>query len=405
MSHNVNWKRNTALFLGGQAITIIGSSMVSYAIMWYMTLETRSGSVLMVYTVAATLPTFFMAPFGGVWADRHDRRNLINIADGCIALVSLAIALAFTAGMDNIWLLLVCLAARSLGQGVQSPAVGALIPQLVPEGHLMRANGIYQSIMSVSLIGSPALGGVLLTFAPIQTVLFVDVVTAAIGISILAFLVKVPKREICESKKHEKPAYFHEMREGLRYIGERRYMKRLFAFFTAYVILIAPAAMLTPLQVTRDFGADVWRLTAVEIGFSAGMAAGGVLISVWTGFKDKMNTIILGAVIIGVMTVGLGLLTNFWLYLACMVAIGISVPIVSTPFTTILQTKSDDEYMGRVIGVLTMLSSVAMPLAMVVFGPLGDIVAIDWLLIATGAAIVILCPIIAADRKVRDEIR
>jgi DHA3 family macrolide efflux protein-like MFS transporter len=405
MSQDVNWKRNTALFLGGQAVTIIGSSMVNYAIMWYMTLETRSGVVLMVYTIAATLPTFFMAPFGGVWADRHNRRNLINIADGGIALVSLAIALVFTAGVDNIWLLLVCLAARSVGQGVQSPAVGALIPQLVPEEHLMRANGIYQSIMSVSLIGSPALGGVLLTFAPIQTVLFVDVVTAAIGISILAFFVKVPKRAVEELKRSGKPAYFHEMREGLRYIGERRYMKHLFVFFAAYVILIAPAAMLTPLQVTRDFGADVWRLTAVEIGFSVGMAAGGVLISVWTGFKEKMKTIIFGSLIIGVATVGLGLLTNFWLYLACMVVIGLSVPIVSTPFTTILQTKADDEYMGRVIGVLTMLSSVAMPLAMVVFGPLGDIVAIDWLLIATGAAIIVICPFIVADKKVREEIR
>jgi DHA3 family macrolide efflux protein-like MFS transporter len=398
MSQDVNWKRNTALFLGGQAVTIIGSSMVNYAIMWHMTLETRSGVVLMVYTIAATLPTFFMAPFGGVWADRHNRRNLINIADGCIALVSLAIALLFTVGMDYIWLLLVCLAARSVGQGVQSPAIGALIPQLVPEEHLMRANGIYQSIMSVSLIGSPALGGVLLTVAPIQTVLFVDVVTAAIGISILAFLVKAPKRAVEKLKRSDKPAYFHEMREGIRYIGERKFMKRLFILLTAYVILIAPAAMLTPLQVTRDFGADVWRLTAVEIGFSVGMAAGGVLISIWTGFKDKMKTILFGSLILGVTTVGLGLITNFWLYLACMVVIGISVPIVSTPFTTILQTKADDEYMGRVISVMTMVSSVAMPLAMVVFGPLSDVVAIDWLLIATGVAILAICPFITANK-------
>jgi DHA3 family macrolide efflux protein-like MFS transporter len=182
-------------------------------------------------------------------------------------------------------------------------------------------------------------------------------------------------------------------------------MKHLFAFVAAYIILIAPAALLTPLQVARDFGADVWRLTAVEIGFSVGMAVGGVIISIWTGFKDKMNTIIFGALILGAMTACLGLLTNFWLYLVCMAVIGVSVPIVSTPFTTILQTKADDEYMGRVVSVLTMLSSVAMPLAMVVFGPLGDVVAIDWLLVATGAAIIVICPVIAADRKVREEIR
>jgi DHA3 family macrolide efflux protein-like MFS transporter len=394
----MNWKRNTALFLGGQAVTIVGSSMVNFAIMWYMTLETRSGFVLMIYTVAATLPTFFMAPFGGVWADRHNRRNLINIADGGIAFVSLVVALIFTLGADNIWLLLVCLIARSAGQGVQTPAVGALIPQLVPEEHLTRVNGVYQSIMSVSLIGSPALGGILLTFAPIQTVLFVDVVTAAVGVSILAFLVKVPESSAQEAKKSGKPAYFREIGEGLRYIGERAYMKRMFLFAAIFFVLLAPAAMLTPLQVARDFGPDVWRLTAVEIAFSAGMVAGGVLIGVWGGFKDKIKMMIVGTFLLGVLTVGLGLLTDFRLYLACMALVGATVPVTNTPFMTILQTKGDDEYMGRIFSVLTMLSSVAMPLAMVLFGPLGDVIAIDWLLIGTGAAMVVICPFIRTIR-------
>jgi DHA3 family macrolide efflux protein-like MFS transporter len=400
----VNWKRNTALLLIGQSISIIGSSMVGYAVMWYMTLETRSGVVLMVYTVAATLPTFFMAPFGGVWADRHNRRNLVNIADGCIAIVSLTIALLFTAGLDNIWLLLACLGIRSAGQGVQNPAVGALIPQLVPDEHLTRVNGFYQGIMSVSLVGSPALGGVLLTFAPIQTVLFVDVVTAAIGICILAFFVKVPKRAADDMKRSDRPAYFREMLEGVRYIGARPYMKRLFVVAGAFVTLIAPAAMLTPLQVARDFGPEVWRLTAVEMGFSIGMMAGGLLLGIWGGFKDKIKMISFGAILLGVMTIGLGVLTNFWLYLACMTLIGISAPLMSTPFMTILQTKADDEYMGRVLSVLTMLTSVAMPLAMVLFGPLGDVVPIDWLLIAAGVIILAICPFIILDKVVRKEI-
>jgi DHA3 family macrolide efflux protein-like MFS transporter len=369
-----------------------------------MTLETRSGVVLMVYTVASTLPMFFMAPFGGVWADRHNRRNLINIADGCIALVSLAIAMMFTFGIDNIWLLLACLGARSAGQGIQNPALGALIPQLVPQKHLTRVNGFYQSIMSVSMIGAPALGGVLLTLAPIQTVLFIDVVTAAIGICILAFFVKVPKRAIESQKAAERPAYFREMMQGMRYIGERKYMRQLFMYSAAFVILIAPAAMLTPLQVARDFGPDVWRLTAVEMGFSFGMMGGGLLLGMWGGFRDKIKTMFLGALLLGVMTVALGLLTNFWIYLACMALIGFSTPIMSTPFMTILQTKADDEYMGRVLSVLTMLTSVAMPLAMVLFGPLGDVIPIDWILIACGVVILVICPFMIANKVIRKEV-
>jgi DHA3 family macrolide efflux protein-like MFS transporter len=139
-------------------------------------------------------------------------------------------------------------------------------------------------------------------------------------------------------------------------------------------------------------------LTAVEIAFSSGMVAGGVLIGVWGGFKDKIKMMVLGTLLLGVLTVGLGLLTDFRLYLACMALVGATVPVTNTPFMTILQTKGDDEYMGRIFSVLTMLSSVAMPLAMVLFGPLGDVIAIDWLLIGTGAAMVVICPFIRTIR-------
>jgi DHA3 family macrolide efflux protein-like MFS transporter len=111
--------------------------------------------------------------------------------------------------------------------------------------------------------------------------------------------------------------------------------------------------------------------------------------------------ILLGTLPLGAMTIGLGLFTNFIPYLACMALIGVSVPITNTPFMTILQTKADDEYMGRVFSVLTMLSSIAMPLAMLIFGPLGDVVAIDWLLIVTGAIMIVVCPFFFVDKEIR----
>jgi DHA3 family macrolide efflux protein-like MFS transporter len=398
------WKRNVGLFLCGQAVTLVGSSMVGYACVWYMTLETKSGVVMMVFTVASMLPMFFLSPFGGVWADRYNRRNIINTADAFIALVSLVIALLFTFGAENIWLLLACVIARSAGQGVQTPAVSALIPQLVPEEHLVRVNGIFQSIMSVSMIGSPALGGVLLSIAPLQTVLYIDVVTAAIGISILAFLVKVPRREAPADREPGdlRPAYFREMRDGLVYIRDRALVWHLFIFATFFFILLTPSAILTPLQVVRDFGEDVWRLTAIEIAFSVGMMVGGIVIGVWGGFSSKIATTLFGAVMFGVVSIGLGLITDFRIYLAAMFLMGFSVPVTNTPFMAIIQAKADDEYMGRVFGVLTMLSSIAMPIAMLVFGPLGDVVTIDLLLIVSGGIMLAICPFLAADKAIRE---
>jgi DHA3 family macrolide efflux protein-like MFS transporter len=359
-SKPINWKKNTALFLGGQAATLIGSSLVGYAVMWYVTLETKSGVMMTLFTVATMAPTFLISPFGGVWADRYSRKNLINISDGIIAVVSLFIALCFSFGIAGIMLLLACSVARSLGQGVQVPAVNALIPQLVPEKHLVRVNSLNSMIQSISTIGSPALSGVLMSFAPIQIILFIDVITAAIGISILYFFVRVPQEEASEAeasgpavasdsaaesnagaasglsadseaKKKEGTgcSYLHEILSSLSYIRTNSFVLRLIIYSGIAAILITPCALLTPLQVARDFGPDVWRLTAIEIAFSAGMIVGGGVLSVWGGFQNKVKTAVLGIAMFGGGTAALGLLTNFPIYIAVMGTVMPRIPITA----------------------------------------------------------------------------
>jgi DHA3 family macrolide efflux protein-like MFS transporter len=398
---SINWKTNTALFLVGQASTLIGSSLVSFAVLWYVVLETKSGSIMTIFTVATMVPTFFISPFGGVWADRYNRKNLINISDGAIALVSLFIALCFSFGMTSLLLLLVCALARSLGQGVQLPAVNALIPELVPEQHLVRVNSINSMIQSISMIGTPALSGVLMTIAPIQIILFIDVATAAIGISILYFLVKVPKSRPAEThSSNTGSSYFHEIRETFRYMRHHNFVLRLLIYEGITALLITPCAFLTPLQVTRDFGADVWRLTAIEIAFSVGMIVGGGTLSAWGGFKNKIFTTGFGIILTGLATAALGILTNFPLYISVMGFIGITVPLTNTPIISLLQSKVDSEHMGRVFSFYTMVSSLTMPLGMVLFGPLSDVISIDILLIITGIACLAEVVYIAFDKTV-----
>jgi DHA3 family macrolide efflux protein-like MFS transporter len=396
------WRRNVALFLAGQAVTLVGSSLVGYAVMWYVTLRTQSGVMMTLFTVATMLPMFFISPFGGVWADRFNRKYLINIADASIAVVTLVIALCFSFGVENIYLLLACSVMRSLGQGVQMPAVTSLIPQITPEDQLVRVNGINSSIQSLSMLGSPAIAGVLLSVAPLQVILFIDVTTAIIGISILLFLVKVPIKTAEERAAASAKSYFTDMKDGVLYIRVHAFIKHFFVISAISTILLAPASLLTPLQVARDFGADVWRLTAIELAFSIGMLIGGLTIAAWGGFKNKTLTLIFGAVIFGLTTIGFGVFTNFWIYLACMAVCGLSVPIINTPVMAILQSKVDPDFMGRVFSVITMISSIMLPLGMVVFGPLGDAVKLDYLMIATGAGMVLLGLFTLLDKELRE---
>ena len=402
-----HWKKNTALFLGGQALSLFGSMLVQYAIGWYITLRTQSGSMMTVFILGGILPMFFISPFAGVWADRFNRKYIINIADGTIALATLITALFFLFGFENIWLLLGCAAVRALGQGVQTPAVGAFIPMIVPKEHLTKINGINGSIQSLTMLAAPMISGALLSFASIQAIFFIDVITAIIGIGIVFFLVKIPVAQNsgegpARSESGKGIDYFHDIKQGLKYIAGHGYILRLIILSTVFFIAAAPMAFLTPLQVTRNFGADVWRLTAIEIAFSLGMMLGGLLIGFWGGFKNRTYSMALSCFLCGLEAAALGLLSSFWPYIAVMALLGMTMPLYNTPSMTLLQSKVEPEYMGRVFSVFTMISSLMMPAGMLVFGPLSDRVSINLLLIITGSAICLLSLAFIASKTMRE---
>jgi DHA3 family macrolide efflux protein-like MFS transporter len=234
---------------------------------------------------------------------------------------------------------------------------------------------------------SPMLSGVLLSIATIETIFFIDIITAAIAVFIMIFLLHVP----AHSKALEKQttSYFHDMHEGVRYIKNHPYVRKYFLFCGVFFILAAPVAFLTPLQVTRSFGNHVWRLTAIEITFSGGMMAGGIIMAYWGGFKNKVHTMVLSTVGIGVGTFALGIIPVFWIYLIFMALIGAVMPMFNTPATVLLQQKVEEDFLGRVFGVFGMIASSMMPLGMLVFGPISDFIKIEWLLIGTGLLLVI----------------
>jgi DHA3 family macrolide efflux protein-like MFS transporter len=395
-----NWKRDLTLFFSSQALSLLGSSLVQYAIMWHITLETKSGLMMTLSIVCGFVPTFLLSPFAGVFADRYDRKKIIMLADGMIALVTLALALLFAAGYRAIWLLLLAQALRSIGSALQGPAVGAILPQIVPEDRLMRANGINSSIQSALMIASPLLSGALLGLASIQAIFFIDVGTAALAIGVLLVFLRVPPHE--KASRRADSGYFDDMRLGFRYIREHRYLTRFFSYLGLLLFLVTPAAFLTPLQVARRFGAEVWRLTAVEIFFSGGMMLGGLVMASWGGFKNRMRTMVASGLAMAACTIGLGLMPWFWPYLAVMAVFGIAMPLYNTPSATMIQEHVEPDYLGRVFSVLTMLSTSLMPLGMLIFGPLADLVKIEWLLLATGAAMLAHGLFALGDRKLME---
>src|SRR5690606_27636214 len=176
-----HWVRNATIFLGGQTASLFGSMLVQYAIMWHLTLETKSGLVMGLAAVFGFLPQALISIFAGVWADRMNRKVLIIAADASIAITTLALALFMLSGVSDLWLIYLTLAIRSVGAGVQMPAVAAIIPQIVPMNQLMRINGINGSIQSAMALLAPAAAMLIYINFSIVAIFFLDVVTALIG--------------------------------------------------------------------------------------------------------------------------------------------------------------------------------------------------------------------------------
>lgn len=382
------WLKNIILFLSSQTISLFGSSLVQYAILWHITLKTESGLMMTLYIICGFIPTFILSPVAGVWADRYNRKLLIILADGLIAFATLILAILFFIGFNAIWLLFIIAAIRAFGTGVQMPAIGAILPQIVPKDKLTKVNGINGSIQAIILFISPMVSAALLSFTSIEMIFFIDVITAAIAISTILFFLKVKTHK--KAQEIQTTSYFADFKLGLHYVNQHRFLKTFFIFLAVFLVLMAPASFLTPLQVTRSFGDDVWRLSAIEVAFSIGMMIGGGVIASWGGFKNKIKTQSVAGLIMALCTIALGIVPLFWIYLAFMALFGIAMPIFNTPANVLLQEKVEEDYLGRVFGVMGMITTSMMPLGMLVFGPISDFIQIEWMLIGTGVILLII---------------
>jgi len=386
-----NWQRKIAMFFTGQSVSLLGSSLVQYAIVWYITDVSNSGLWVSLSTICAFAPQVFITLFAGVWADRYNRKHLIMLADGGIAIFTLLLSIIMFFGYREMWMLVVILAIRSIGSGLQSPAVTALIPQIVPEEKLMRVNGINGTMQSIVSLAAPAIGLVGLSFGRLEYVLFIDVITACIGI-FLIWRINIPTHE--RAKSEDKPAYFADFKQGIRFALNNYFVRRLLMLYVLFTIFLVPPAFLNALMVRREFVVDpdtTFLLLAItEMAFLIGAGAGGLLISAWGGFKNRLYTLGAGTLLFGLFAALSGFAMQFWVFVGCMALAGITVPAINTPVTVLLQQKVGNGMYGRVYSIFTLTFSAVMPFGMAIFGPLADVISIRWLMIGSGFMMIAL---------------
>lgn len=392
-----NWMKTVTTFMISQTVSLLGSMLVMYTIMWHVTLTTQSGIMMTIMVMCTFIPALLISPFAGVWADKLNRKKLMITADLLIAAVTLLIAILFIFNIRDIWIIFVVSVIRSIGQSIHQPAVSAVYPQIVPKDDLIRIQGISQGIQSASMIVMPMLAGLLLATIPIEYIFLIDVVTAIAAVFILVQFVKLPKHQAEENK--EEINYFDDIKKGLHYAFTHPLVFKILLFGFLFMILVAAPSFLTYLQVARVFGPEAWRLSALETAFGIGMLIGSITITLWGGLKNRLVTYFLAYMAIGFGAIGLGLPINFFIYIGIWLIVGLFISISNPVFVGLMQEKVDPAYIGRVFSVFGLINTISLPLGMLVFGPLSDFVDISHIILFSGVGMVLIAIVPLFNKK------
>jgi len=375
MESKRNWVAPFLTIWTGQQLSIIGSRAAQFALIWWLTLETGSATVLATASLVAFLPIILLGPFVGALVDRWNRRVIMIVADSFIALVGLWLAYLFWSGTMETWHIYVVMLARSFGETFHGPAMAASTSLMVPEKHYTRVSGLNQTIHGLlTLIGAP-LGALLLAIMPLHGVMLVDVATAAFAVIPLLFImVPQPKHEHVERVKAS--SFLSNAREGLRFVLHWPGMLVLLAGASVFKVILVPAFNLAPLLVMNHFGGGAAEYSMINVGVGLGMLLGGLALSVWGGFRKKVYTILLGLIGIGLASLLLGLTPAgmFWLAVVSVFVIGLMIAFTDAPISAIMQATVPPEMQGRVFGLLGSLFSLTTPIGLGIVALVGDAV-------------------------------
>jgi DHA3 family macrolide efflux protein-like MFS transporter len=369
----------------GQVFSLLGSELVQFALIWWLTTTTGSATTLALATMMAVLPRVFVSPIAGALVDRWNRRKVMMSADGLSALAVVVLAVLFASDAVQVWHVYAVMFVRSACAAFHWPAMQASTTLMVDEEHLARVSGLNQALQGLGAIVAPPLGALLLAVLPMQGILAVDVVTAILAIAPL-FLVHVPQPERATgAEQASRPSMVADLREALRYLRGLPGIMMVIAIAMLVNLLIFPGLSLQPLLVTEHFGGDVLHLATLQSAFGIGMLTGGVTLSVWGGFKRRSLTGLLALALngVGFTVVGLAPANAFPLAVAAMFFAWFMNPIANGALFAVLQSVVPAEMQGRVFTLLQSAAGAMIPLGLVIAGPLSDMLGVRiWFLVA-----------------------
>lgn len=383
MGKNKKWKSQFIVVALGQAISMLGSQGVQFALIWWLAEKTSSPLMLGISGIVAYLPMSLFSPIAGIAADRYNRKFISIFSDMTMGMIALIYAVLLFFLDLPVWTVFVMLCVRGIGSTFQQPAIQSIIPQLVPKDQLVKTNGWMQLLNSGSFLLGPVIGASLYAIFPMSVVLMSDVVGAILA-SVALAVVKIPKLEKTEN---EKQRFVTEIKEGLQVFRED---KKLFYIVIAEALCMffyAPLSSFYPLMTSDYFDLSAMYGSAVELSFAIGMIVSSLLFSSVLKVERKIRVSFIGLLGMGIASVICGVIPPVyigWFFFAtsCM-CLGVAENVHTIPLTAYIQETVAPKKMGRAFSVLTLISSVPMPVGLLFSSPIAEKVGVNvWFFIS-----------------------
>ena len=380
-----HWKKRFFTIWSGQAISMLGSQITNFAIIWYLTEQTGSATVLSIASLFGTLPAVVFSPFAGAFVDRTDRKKVMIFSDILIALTRLLGMVLFATGAIQIWHIYLMIFIGSAAGTFQHPAMTASTALMVPKQRLSRVAGMNQTLNGALNIAGPPLGALLMNLTTIPVIFLIDIITMLMAVLPLLFI-PIPQPE---SRKDANGAvvtqtFFEDLKEGMHYVFSWPGLSLLLISAMLINFLIAPAMSLLPLLITKHFGGNEVQLALMNSVMGIGMLLGGLTLSVWGGFKKRILTAFAGMIFSGIGFAVIGFVPGdaFPIAVGAFALAAFMLPLVNGPIHAVVQASVAPEMLGRVTSLISMGAQLAMPIGLAIAGPLSDSIGIQtWFII------------------------
>ncbi|MDR2453965.1 MAG: MFS transporter [Bifidobacteriaceae bacterium] len=394
-----NWRSMLVFIWSGQAFSIVTSFAAVFAAIWYITATTNSALWLAMATMASLLPTGLLSPFGGMLADRFNRRTLMLLADGIVGLASALLGLAIWLGRANLGLILGILVVRGVAQAFHTPAMMAAMPLLVPERHLVRVNSLSQILWSAAGIGAPALGILFYETIGLHWVMLLDAAGAAIACLGLA-VVAIPT---VRDQSMEGQGVMANLADGLRAIRASRGLYALMWLCVGAMVVFMPVGSLFPLMTYQHFGGTGYMGALIEAVWGVSMLVGSGVLLAWGGGRRLVRLVVASGLATGLLIAACGALpsTWFWAFAVLTGLMGFVCSFYNGPLITLVQRHVAEAKHGRAMGLFSSAMSLASPIGLVVSGFAAERTGIALWFLICGLIMAAITPVALALPSIR----